>query len=162
MGLERLCADLRWHPVKAHTRHVFQDPLLTWFVLPPKYLRGGTLDTGAAYWLYPRSISPKNPHLSRQLSLTFDLSCMGTKSSPIPSDEYHSQDLVHDIGENRLQLTVTVLVGQTLRKKSLMRWLVRLSAVACAMWLSPLWSVNKLGDWYPPCPGWGVIGTMWV
>ena len=31
--------------------------------------------------------------------LTFDLSCMGPKSSPIPSDEYHSQDLVHGIGE---------------------------------------------------------------
>jgi len=24
---------------------------------------------------------------------------MGPKSSPIPSDEYHSQDLVHGIGE---------------------------------------------------------------
>ena len=99
MGIERLCADLRRHPVKAHTRHLFQDPLLTWFVLPPKYLRGGTLDTCAACRLYPRSTSAKNPHLSRQLSLTIDLSCMGTKSSPIPSDEYHSQDLVHGIGE---------------------------------------------------------------
>jgi len=86
-------------PVKAHTQHLFQDPLLTWFVLAPKSLRGGTLETGAAYRLYPRSTSAKNPHHSRQLSLTFDLSCMGPKSSPIPSDEYHSQDLVHGIGE---------------------------------------------------------------
>jgi len=57
------------------------------------------LDAGVAYRLYPRSTSAKNPHHSRQLSLTFDLSCMGPKSSPIPSDEYHSQDLVHGIGE---------------------------------------------------------------
>jgi len=98
-GLERLCADLRRHPVKAHTRHLFLNPLLTWFVLAPKSLQGGTLEAGASYRLYPRSTSAKNPHHLRQLSLTFDLSCMGPKSSPIPSDEYHSQDLVHGIGE---------------------------------------------------------------
>jgi len=141
MGLERLCADLRRHPVKAHTRHLFQVPLLTWFVLAPNSIRGGTLEAGTAYQLYPRSTSAKNPHLPRQLSLTFDLSCMGPKSSLIPSDKYHSQDLVHGIGENRRQLTLTVLVERTLRKKGLMRWLVRLLAVACATWLSPLRSV---------------------
>ena len=68
--------------------------------LLPKSLRGGTLEAGAVYWLYPRSPSAKNPYHSPQLSLTFDLSCMGPISSPIPSDEYHSQDLVHGIGEN--------------------------------------------------------------
>jgi len=103
MGLEYLCTDLRQHPVKAHTRsrHLFQDPLLTWFVLAPESLRlrGGTLETGAAYQLYPRRTSAKNPHHSQQLSLTFDLSCMGPKSSPIPSDEYHSHDLVHGKGD---------------------------------------------------------------
>jgi len=41
MGLERLCADLRQHPVKVHTRHLFQDPFLTWFVLVPISLQGG-------------------------------------------------------------------------------------------------------------------------
>jgi len=46
MGLERLCADLRQHPVKVHTRHLFQEPLLTWFVLAPKSLQGETLETG--------------------------------------------------------------------------------------------------------------------
>jgi len=104
------------------------------------------LKAGAASQLYPRSTSAKNPHYSRQLSLTFDLSCMGPKSSPIPSDEYHSQDLVHAIGEKPSQLTVTVLVGRTLRKKGLMRWLVRSSAVACAAWLSPVRSVTKRED----------------
>ena len=99
MRLEHLCADLRQHPVKAHNRHLFQDPLLPWFVLDSNSLRGGTLETGAAYRLYPRSTSAKNPHHSRQLSLTFDLSCMCLKSSPIPSDEYQSQDIVHGIGE---------------------------------------------------------------
>jgi len=29
MGIERLCADCQQLPVKAHTRHLFQDPLLT-------------------------------------------------------------------------------------------------------------------------------------
>ena len=102
MGLEHLCADLRRHPVKAHTRHWFQDPLLTWFVLAPKSVWGGTLEAGAAYRLYPKSTSAKNPHHSRQLSLIFDVSCMGPKSFPITSDEYHSQDLVHGIEEKLL------------------------------------------------------------
>jgi hypothetical protein len=99
MGLERLCADLRQHPVKAHTRHLFQDPLLPWFVLDSNSLRGGTLETGAAYRLYPRSTSAKNPHHSPQLSLTFDLFCIGLKSSRIPLDKYYLHDLVHGIGE---------------------------------------------------------------
>jgi hypothetical protein len=107
MGLERLCTDVQQHPVKTHNRHLFQDPILTWFVLAPKSL-GGTLETVAAYQLYPRSTSAKNPHHSRQLSRTFDLSCMGLKSSPIPSDEYHSQDLVHGIGEKPSSMTVYV------------------------------------------------------
>jgi len=63
-----------------------------------------TLETSAAYRLYPRSTSAKNPHHSRQLSLTFDSSCMGPKSSPIPLDKYHSQDLVHGIGEKPARL----------------------------------------------------------
>jgi len=78
---------------------LFQDPLLTGFVHAPKSLREGTLVTCAACRLYPRSTSAKSPHHTRQLSLTFDLSCMCPKSSPIPSIEYHSQDIVHSIGE---------------------------------------------------------------
>jgi len=61
MGLKRLCANLGQHPVKAHTRHLFQDPSLTWFVLAPKSARDGTLKAGAAHQLYPRSTSAKNP-----------------------------------------------------------------------------------------------------
>jgi len=98
IGLERLCADLQ--PVKTHTRHLFQNPLMASFVLALKSLGGGTLEAGAAYQLYPKSTSPKNLHHSRQLSLTFDSSCIGPKSSPIPLDEYHSQDFIHGIGEN--------------------------------------------------------------
>jgi len=95
------------------------------------------------YKLYPKNTSAKNPHHSRQLSLSFDLSCMGPKSSQIiPSDEYLSQDLVHGIGEK--PSSVTVLVRRTLRNKGLMRWLVRLSAVTCATWFSPVRSVTKI------------------
>ena len=98
MQLGRLCADLRRHPVKAHTRHLFQDPLLTWFVLAPKSPRR-TLKTCTAYRLYPRSTSAKNAHHSWQLFLTFDLFCMCLESSPFLSDEYQSQDIVHGIWE---------------------------------------------------------------
>ena len=65
-------------PSQSSHSTLISDPLLTWFVLAPKSLQGGTLETGAAYRLYSRSTSAKNPHHSRQLSLTFDLSCMGT------------------------------------------------------------------------------------
>ena len=151
MGLEYLCTDLRQHPVKAHTRsrHLFQDPLLTWFVLAPESLRlrGGTLETGAAYQLYPRRTSAKNPHHSQQLSLTFNLSCMGPnlscmgpKTCPIPLDKYHC------IAKKLSSTCFHSPLGRTPRKKGLMRWLVRLSAVACATWLSPLRSVAKRGD----------------
>ena len=73
-----------------------------WFVLAPKSLRGGTLETGATYQLHPKITSGQNPHHLRQLSLRFDLSSMGPKSSQIPLGEYHSQDLVHGIGEKPL------------------------------------------------------------
>jgi len=113
-----------------------------------------------AYRLYPRSISAnflKNLHHSRPLSLIFDLSCMGPKSSPILSDEHHSQDLVHGIGE-KLSLTYCYSpAGRTLWETGIMRWLARLLAVACATWHLPLRSVTKRADWYPLCPGYGKI-----
>jgi len=45
----------------------------------------------------PKKHLTKNPHHYNYLYL--DVSCMGPKSSPIPSDEYHSHDLVHGIRE---------------------------------------------------------------
>jgi len=55
---------------------LFQDPLPTRFVRVLKSLREGTLTSCAACRLYPSSTSAKPPHHTRQLSVTFDLSCM--------------------------------------------------------------------------------------
>jgi len=94
------CADLRRHPVKAHTRHLFQDPLRLGL-----YLLQDLSEEGLWKQAQPISCTQEAPQLRTRIThdnltiLTFDLSCMGSKSSPIPSDEYHSQDLVHGIGE---------------------------------------------------------------
>jgi len=86
MGLERLCADLQQHPVKAHTRHLFQDPLLTWFVLAPKSLRGGPWKQAQLIGCTQEAPQLRT-HITHDNSLTFDSSCMGPKSSPIPLDK---------------------------------------------------------------------------
>jgi len=75
--------------------------------------------------------------------------CQCLKSSPAPSVEYHSQDIVHIIGENPSSTTVTVFVGRTLWKNGLMRWLVRFSAVVCATWQSPLYWLGEKIDILP-------------
>jgi len=73
---------------KAHTRHLFQDPLLTWFVLATKSLRGGTPDAGAAYRLYPRSTSPRT-HITTTISIS-------TYPAWVPSlPQFHRMNIIH-------------------------------------------------------------------
>jgi len=81
---------------------LFEDLLLTWFERALKSLREGTPVICAACRLYPKSTPTKNPHHTRQLSLTFDVSSMCPQSYPIPWIEYHSRDIVHSIKEKPL------------------------------------------------------------
>jgi len=88
-GLKRLYADLRRHPVKAHFKTHFRLGL---------YLLQNHSEKGL--WQHAQN---KNPHHTRQLSLSLDLPCMCPNSTPksflIPWVEYHLQDIVHSIGE---------------------------------------------------------------